>query len=1550
MRRDLTIKTGGLAGTSDFRVLATIKKGFVPALDAVTYKTRVKRVLRALHIGRSDSHEHELFRVLSDAVERVGRIHSVGIVVLEDDKNHEDKVLLTVTFDGSWEAYVRVIWQKVTRLLDLVFCNTEGYVLGYESSYEEWGAWLKSAQSEAAFLYATPNITVDDIRYLKMAERVHARDEAQHAELVTARIHIPSAEQIAARSIFEVDGRVPGDPTSAGFEQEMEIQNAGRPAFRHGMRVLAGVHRLSDIYLYGTDDGDILLRAAHELLPEFVPMMRNATYQLGVKRALRRFDEAVRWIQRVPPEPAVRRQLPNPIPETPPLAEPGNVQGGILTSYADIDHGCLLMLQFESPAAVAALLGALRATTEADTLAPGAIATNIAFTVEGLRVAGFTDDEIRELPEEFVQGMEMRAGILGDVRINHPLRWRRPARNWDKGVNAQEIDEESSAPRIDMAAVHAMVQVRRRATPDSTDEDTPTARAPLMEALKKLVATHEGIAPLSLQWMHRLRNANKVVEEHFGFTEGNSEPVLQKAQAGRRYSNQIHLGELLCGYPNLADKTDFYAGASERMRPLLRDGSFLAVRKLRQDVQAFDAVLGDAVTAVAAQGAALGREDLMAKMVGRWPADHAKSGQPLADVFGSDTLFNDFHFEKDPKGTRCPLHAHIRRTNPRFVLPEAGARPPRIARRGMSYGPLHDRNEADESRRAASYAQERGLVFMAYNANLGEQFEVIQSWIAGGNSSGGYSGVSDPLLGLAEPGKKRFFRFEHDGKAVHMPLDGEDQLHVEPKPFVRLEWGAYLLTPSIKALELLKARAAAQGTKPLLTWSVEAGEAKIAELRAFERINGAEAALEAWKAVLEDPDFAADFTSASVWAAIRENHGGLLRTPFGVLVGDRDMVRDVFVNREESLTITGYLPRMNRSFGILYLGLDPNQDDQAYEKWSHACNDAIMAIDAHTAFENARNAVQQALQKLVDLEMADARDDDAKRWELTVESRELVEPLLAHFCEEWFGMSEEGGHFRRSGYRWDWTLDDPANYPGHFLSPSRYIFQPHPGSSVEKYGAAHGQSVRSKMEAFLRQFGEKITAPVSRAVLDSEEGRDDYDFCAQTIAGAMMGFIPTVEGNLRRILNEWLREGVLWKLRARFAGAPARDFSDACNRLAGDFIPAFQLRAVPELIWRTAVVSHTLGAGPHKVRIKPGDVIVAGAVSATQQCLASGSREYHHAFGGNRREADHPTHACPGADPAVALMIGFFSALVDSPLALRPGPGPLTISLEGPVVASPAIVTESAPERLSGVLASEQETPILAIGDSWLTRILFVPTLRTALADRGYVDRFGTNFTQTGRFLRDMAEPAFMETVARFFDDLGSDEVAPACILLGGGGNDVCQPTSDRTQTALYRMLSATGAQDEEPLIEDEVAKFIDEELHGYLATMVEKLRQMTDAPIIMHAYDHPVPDSRGFLGNRWLGPVFARRGMTDLAKNRKVMRVLIDRLNAAAGRVADAGAQHIRHVNLTGVLARDPRYEINYEALWDNELHPTSDGYSLLADEVVKALQEMGVSQPVVA
>ena len=97
------------------------------------------------------------------------------------------------------------------------------------------------------------------------------------------------------------------------------------------------------------------------------------------------------------------------------------------------------------------------------------------------------------------------------------------------------------------------------------------------------------------------------------------------------------------------------------------------------------------------------------------------------------------------------------------------------------------------------------------------------------------------------------------------------------------------------------------------------------------------------------------------------------------------------------------------------------------------------------------------------------------------------------------------------------------------------------------------------------------------------------------------------------------------------AAPAAKDFTDACNRLGDDFIPAMQLRAVPELIWRTAIASHTLGEGAHQVAVKPGDIVVAGAISATQQNLEEGRTDLHHAFGGNRRADGHPTHACPGS-------------------------------------------------------------------------------------------------------------------------------------------------------------------------------------------------------------------------------------------------------------------------------------------------------------------------------
>jgi Dyp-type peroxidase family len=1551
MRRDLLIKSGNLAGTSDFRVLASIKKGLIPSLDTVTYKTRVKRVLRTLHAGRSGAFEYELARVLSDAVERVGVIHSVGIAVLEP----EDKVLLTVTYDGAWESYVRVIWQKVARLLDLIFFNTEDYVIGYESSYEEWGAWLKRAQSEAYFLYATPDLTVDDTRYLKMQERVQRREAGNPAEFRVTQIRIPTAEDIAQQSLFGKGGPTGTDPTNAGFGERLTRQDAAVPPFRHGVRSLVGLYRLADVYPPGTKDGEILYRAAQELLPEFRAMLGDGVYQTGIVRAMKRFEEAVVWLLQPPPEePEARRGLPLEPPAEPPLKDRGNVQGGILSGYPDdVDHGCLLLLGFDGPAALAALLTALPFTSEADQLQPGQFATNIAFTVEGLRVAGFTDDEVRALPDEFVQGMERRAGLLGDLRINHPRHWRLPALNWHLGADAPDIGEDNPEPRIDLSAVHAVVQVRLRSPKTNTAE----SKAQLMAAMRKLVADSPGVKPLSLQWMQRQRNAAGDIREHFGFLDGTSNPVLKKSEAGARYSNHVNLGEILCGYPNLADNSGQHEDAPDFIRSLLQDGSFLVLRKLRQDVEALDKTLNAAQAQAAAAGHALTREDFMAKMMGRWPDGHLKAGQPLAKVLNPNPLSNDFHFEADKDGALCPFHAHIRRANPRIRNPEAGSRPPRFVRRGMSYGPPRDRG----------LNQERGLIFMAYNANLGEQFELVQSWLNGGNSSGSYSGQSDPIFGVAEPGRRRYFRFEHQGQTVRMALDGSDRLHEEPRPFVRLEWGAYLLAPSRKALAALQERAATRGKKASVLWRAEVGEAKIRELREIESRLGQEAAADAWKTALEDPDAGGAFTTASIWAAIRELHGGVLRTPFGVLVADRSMVEQVVADRRQNLSANGYLSRMHRSFGEIYLGLDAGP---AYDRESKACNRAILALDPHLTFTQARDATNLALQNLVKDAKKDAKEDGETRWDLTVDARELIDPLLIAFCEEWFGLSEDGGHFRRGGYRWDWKPGEPPFYPGHFLSPSRYIFQPHPGPLVESIGAAHGAALQSAMKGLLNGFGATIRAPVTREVLDYDPGKTDLAFAARTIVGAVIGFVPTVDGNLRQVLNEWLREGTLWTLRARYAGTTASDFADACNRLGDAFVPTMQLHPVPPTIWRTATVSQTLGDGPHQVSVEPGDIVVAGSISATQQSLEEGRRDlYHHAFGGNRRAAGHPTHACPGADPALAVMLGFFSALVESTHPLRVGPGPLTLALDGrlPPPDEAFILKRRASVSIdpvydlkfktkSTLLPSAAATPLMAIGDSWFFDQwerdygVMRPNLIKSLFQLGYKDSSSStqDFAYAGRALSDMAKAPFLRNVKNYL----ADEPGIKALLVGGGGNDVVAGLP--RQTPLYRMLRQRSAEGS-PLNDAEVSSFIDGTLFNYYDTIIRALTASTSAPIIIHGYDHPIPDGRGdtilgFSIGPWLVRNFVLRGYdmpnfptssADLNLARDVMLHLIDRLNGMLARVA-AAHPNVHHVNLTGTLAR--AYGNDYTRLWNNELHPKGDGFDLLAKVIESKLKALNI------
>jgi Dyp-type peroxidase family len=1536
MRRDLVVKTRTLAGSSDLTLLAPIRRGLIPSLESVTYKTRVKRLLAALNTGRTSAHEYSLLRAFSDAVERVGRIHSVRVAVIEP----QDLVLLAVTFDGPWDSYIRVLWQKVGALLDVIFCNTEApdgtkYVSAYDHTFEEWLGWARRVQIETDFFYGTPGITLDDVRYLKRDEWLHREHPPEAAtDLAATQYALPPVESLAWETVAH------GVPEAIGEAAKM------------GFQTLAGLYRLTDLYPPRETDGKYLHRAARELLIEFVHMLDEHLLDIPLELVGKRFEKQLDWL--------IKTKLSEPHGGPPPVLgdtpdyTKEDVQGGILHGYPGTTHGCLLFIAFDDAASAAAFLACVvpQLTSDAAKPQPGELVRNLAFTYEGLRAAGLLEQQLAWFPQEFREGMEMRAGVLGDYRINHPRRWRLPVRNWP----APARDEPE---RIELSAAHAVLQLRVGTEDEAKRRvvDVGDPGHPLRAEVERLEGRWGKARLLAIQPMRRYPNANDDSVEHFGFVDGISQPHIEQPKPGTRHSDQVHLGEILLGYANESDPEPV---DSERTA-FLRNGSFLVVRKLYQDVEALDVAV-----ASAAEASGMQPGEILAKMMGR-----RTDGTPLVP---SVDQRNDFDYRLDPNGSKCPFHAHIRRTNPRGQPmkdpPEQpGGRTPRLMRRGMSYGPRYKRNPANDEEREAN-KRERGVVFMAYNASIAEQFEVIQRWVNGGNSTGGFSGQSDPFLGVAANKLPRVFRFENNGATVRVTMDGWDGLVEEPRPLVRLEWGAYLFTPSFTAMEeLYKIAKGAPDVTP--AWSVEKGERLIEDLLA---IKDGQAARKAWKIALEDSESQRTYLSASIWAAIREKHHGALDTPYGVLVARHDLVMKV-LGDDRTYSVDGagdsYRTRMDSSIGEIYLGYDAS--NPKYAKQSADANAKIEGISEKQAFKIARKGTGDALDELKEQAYEQAKVAGHQRWELTVDLREILDKVFATLCDHWFGVLEtDKKRFMRGGTRGTWEPGQPPFYPGNFTAPSRYIFQPNPGKTVIKFGREYGIELTKAMELWIedhRSAGTRPNAPVGDAIFGPDDKPTPTALAACTLVGVMMGFLPPADGNLRLTMNEWLREGTFWSLRARNGRKDIATYKDAMKLIGADLCRAMQLRPSPELVWRTATQPHDLDLGRgNRLSIKQGQMVVVSVVSATQQCLAGGSADVSPIFGGNRAATPHPTHACPAykyesgviAGAAFGVIAGVLAGLLERKESIRPGVAPGALVLEGPMPPKPAadLATQvaarqiarqrqlptpapAAPKcrlvsfftrKIQRIRAGDATKVLLSWGDSWFhykSNSTGATNITKYLLSQKYefpVKPLGGN----GAWLSEMAAEIAADSSDFLLElkNMLDSKAPPRAILLSGGGNDV-------VKTTLGTLLRKKG-DPKGPINDTAMDAKIGGELLAYYETILKGIKALTggSVPVLVHPYCHPIPDGRispNWPESRisWLYPsITTLMGWHKFQDGVGIMTSVIDKFEAMQ-QVLRTKFPEV--VVVPSMKSLDPFVQDKYETLWENELHPNIKGFSMV-------------------
>ena len=295
--------------------------------------------------------------------------------------------------------------------------------------------------------------------------------------------------------------------------------------------------------------------------------------------------------------------------------------------------------------------------------------------------------------------------------------------------------------------------------------------------------------------------------EHFGYVDGRSQPlplmedVIQERGAKPQFEHwdpAIFLDQVLVRCPG---------GELE-----VSHGSYFVIRKLEQLVQQFKTRELDLAKALDAEAAALGgAHDPVGERAGASVIGRFENGTPvtLDDdevplVAKTDAAVrNDFDYTNDKAGLKCPYAGHIRKSNPRSDV--GGSKSHLMARRGIPYG--HRDDDPNDGRLDNKPTGGVGLIFMAYQASIENQFEFTQStWVNNRQFArplavpGPETGI-DPVIGqLPSP------PLNPPAPGQLYPVIWNEVLSAKPfdfSRFVTMRGGEYLFAPSISFLKSL---------------------------------------------------------------------------------------------------------------------------------------------------------------------------------------------------------------------------------------------------------------------------------------------------------------------------------------------------------------------------------------------------------------------------------------------------------------------------------------------------------------------------------------------------------------------------------------------------------------------------------------------------------------------------------------------------------------------------------------------------------------------------
>lgn len=391
----------------------------------------------------------------------------------------------------------------------------------------------------------------------------------------------------------------------------------------------------------------------------------------------------------------------------------------------------------------------------------GGIFASILFTAKGYEYL-FPGEVIKLNDASFLVGMKGRI-----AKNNDPLQG-----DWELGFQKE---------------IHAMILIGD----DNADK--------MSLFVKKILKAGEDVAldlnticnknDISTEYGHAIRNANNDGLEHFGYVDGISQPLFLKDEVDAYKSFHAITDENEMKFDPTADTDLVLLDDPYTQKPHAK-GSYFVFRKLEQHVQEFKEA-----------EESLGLDELGgAYIVGRFEDGTPTLKSDKDGMIGSGN-FNNFDYENDPSGGRCPHFAHIRKVNPRREGTGFDDKSHIMARRGIPYGFRNVNTEIDPAIEQMPNG-DVGLLFMSYQKSITKQFEFIQQkWANDRNFITKETGI-DAIIGQSKNNADkvidRHYHFPHEYGINHTLANADAH---DFKPFVDMKGGEYFFAPSIDFLK-----------------------------------------------------------------------------------------------------------------------------------------------------------------------------------------------------------------------------------------------------------------------------------------------------------------------------------------------------------------------------------------------------------------------------------------------------------------------------------------------------------------------------------------------------------------------------------------------------------------------------------------------------------------------------------------------------------------------------------------------------------------------------